>query len=112
MRYQKSLITAFLISLFLTTTDFAQGFQMGGNRNNGNHQFDNMHNRWNDSMNNMRHRREDRRERWQDGWNNMQNRWDDRMDNMRNRRQDRRERWHDGWNNMMNGGGQNRGRHH
>jgi hypothetical protein len=32
------------------------------------------------------------------------------MDNMRNRRQDRRERWQDGWNNMMNGGGQHRGR--
>ena len=101
MRYPKTLIAAFLISLFFTTTDFAQGFQMGGNRNDGNHQFDNMRNLWNDGMDNMHQRQEERRDRWQDGWNNMRERQQNRRDHMR-----------DNWNDMRNRGSQHRGSHH
>ena len=101
MRYPKSFIVAFLIDLLFTATALAQGFQKGGNRNDRNHQFDNMRNRWNDGMDNMHQRQEERRDRWQDGW-----------DNMRERQQNRRDHMRDNWNDMRNRGGQHRGRHH
>ena len=94
MKHLKLIILVLTLSLLWVMPSYARD---GGHRN-GNKQFSNMRNNW-----------DNRRDHWRNNWNNRQERWQDGWGDMRNRQQNRREQMQDNWNNMWNGDGGNHG---
>jgi hypothetical protein len=95
MKHLKLIILILTLSLLWVMPSYARD---GGHRN-GNKQFSNMRNNW-----------DNRLDHWRNNGNNMQERWQDGWGDMRNRQQNRREHRQDNWDTMWNGGSGNHDR--